>query len=305
MISPETLPDDTPATQVKAAGYVRRLIVNADDFGLHDSINLAVRQGHDQGIITSTSVMTGAPAFAQAVTLAKTMPALSTGVHLTLVSGHTVCPPVQVPSLVDGDGCLPPAYPAFITRYLAGRISLTDIRRELRAQMAKAVRAGLLVSHVDSHQHLHILPGILDVVLDLMDEFAVAAVRVPAEPIFFTGAGGFGLARFAARGALTGVAQWARRRIKRRGKQCPDHFFGMLQGGHMSESALIAIIRRLPTGTGEIMVHPGTDSRLLNQNYTWRYHWQEELAALCSPAVRQTVAQARVRLISYRELGRC
>lgn len=305
MISPERFADNILTTQIKSDGYTRRLIVNADDFGLHDSVNQAVLAGHEHGIITSTSVMTGGRAFAQAVALAKTRPSLSTGVHLTLVSEHTVCPSAQVPSLVDSDGRLPSAYPVFIARYLAGRIELTDIQRELRAQMAKAVQAGLNVSHVDSHQHLHILPGILDVVLDLMDEFAVPSVRVPAEPVFFTGRDSYGLVRFVARGALTGLARWARRCIRRRGKQCPDHFFGMLQGGHMSEAALTAIIRRLPPGTAEIMVHPGTDNNLLGQTYAWHYHWQEELAALCSPAVRQAVDQGRVQLISYRELGRC
>lgn len=304
MLSPQKSADPfiTPANVDESN---RRLIVNADDFGLHGSVNQAVLAGHDHGIITSTSVMTGGQAFVQAVALAKTRPLLSTGVHLTLVSERTVCPPAQVPSLVNSEGRLPQAYPVFIARYLTGRIKLTDIRRELRAQMMKARRAGLTISHVDSHQHLHILPGILNVVLDLMDEFAVPAVRIPAEPVFFTGGTGYGGVRFAARGALTGLAEWARRQVRRRGKQCPDHFFGMLHGGHMTEAALMAVIRRLPPGTAELMVHPGTDSALLGRVYAWHYRWQDELAALCSPAVRQAAVQAGIRLISYRELGQC
>lgn len=281
------------------------LIVNADDFGLHDSVNQAVATGHQQGIITSTSVMTGGQAFVGAVQLAKANPALSIGIHLTLVAEKPVCPPEHVPTLVGESGRLPAAYPVFIARYLAGRIKLADIRRELRAQMARAVQAGLPVSHIDSHQHLHVLPGILDVVLELMDEFAISALRIPAEPVFFIGAGSCGLFRFVSRGGLTALARAARYRVRRQGKRCPDHFFGMLHGGRMDEATLLSVIRRLPPGVSEIMVHPGTDNRLLSQDYPWHYHWQEEFAALCSETVRQALVREQVRLISYRELGPC
>lgn len=282
---------------------MKLLIINADDFGLHPAVNRAVIAGHTGGCITSTSLMPGAAAFDDAVLQAGRHPSLGTGVHLTLVGERPVADPVAIPTLVDDEGRLPGQYPAFIARFLRGRVSMDEIRTELTAQVAKAAAAGVKITHLDSHQHLHVLPGIIDIVLDLAARFDIKALRIPAEPRFFFGGYPCTAGRFVGRFGLSSLASLARIKAKRRGFSVPDHFFGMLAGGNMRQQFLLTILDRLPDGASEIMVHPGDDDAALGALYGWGYHWQEELAALTSPLTRQRLEAGGVKLISFGELG--
>lgn len=282
---------------------MKQLIVNADDFGLHPAVNRAVIAGHTRGCITSTSIMPGGAAFDDAVEQASRQPDLGVGVHLTLVGDRPVADPAAIPSLVDRDGRFADKYPAFIVACLRGRISLAEIRAELAAQIAKAAGTGIAITHLDSHQHLHVLPGIIDIVLDLAAEFDVKALRIPAEPRFFAGGYPYTFGRFAGRFGLSSLASLARRKAARRGLATPGHFFGMLAGGNMRQEYLAAILGRLPDGVSEIMVHPGDDAAALGATYGWDYRWQDELSALTSPATMKLLTAGSIRLISFRELS--
>lgn len=282
---------------------MKRLIVNADDFGIHPLVNAAIIKAHENGCVTSTSLMATGVAFDEAVAFAAGQPRLGIGVHLVLVGERPVSEPGSIPTLVDGEGRLPAQYPAFLASYLTGRISLDEVRSELTAQIAKVAATGLAISHIDSHQHLHVLPGIDDIVFDLAAAFKIKAVRVPAEPPFFTGGYPFSLGRFLGRLGLTVLAARAGRRAKGRGLAAPDHFFGMLAGGNLRQEYLLNIIDSLPPGVSEIMTHPGADDAVLGAGYNWQYSWQAELAGLTSPAVRQSLADRGIDLISFRELG--
>jgi hopanoid biosynthesis associated protein HpnK len=282
---------------------MKMLIVNADDFGLHPAVNRAVIAGHASGCITSTSLMPGGAAFAEAAALAALHPSLGAGVHLTLVGERPVLAPDAVPSLVGADGRFPAQYPAFLARFLRGRVNMTEIRAEFTAQVAKVAAAGVAITHLDSHQHLHVLPGIIEITLDVAAAFGIKALRIPAEPPFFTGGYPCTAGRFLGRFGLSSLASAARRKAKRRGFAVPDHFFGMLAGGNMRGEYLRAIIDRLPDGASEIMVHPGDDDRALGAAYGWGYRWQDELAAVTDGATMQRLATNGIKLISFRELG--
>ena len=280
----------------------RQLIVNADDFGLHSAVNRAIIKGHVAGCITSASLMTGGAAFSEAVALASGHPSLGVGVHLTLVGEKPVLDPARIPSLVDGEGRFPAQYPQFILRYMRRRINLTEVQEELAAQLDKAVSCGVAVTHLDSHQHLHVLPGIIDIVLAIAAKYNVKAVRIPAEPLLFTGGHPFTLGRITGRTGLSLVAVAARRKAQRLKFSVPDHFFGMLAGGNMQAEYLLNIINRLPIGVSEIMVHPGDDEAALTDAYGWPYHWQAELAAVTSARVLDRISELKIKLVSFREL---
>ncbi len=282
---------------------MKMLIVNADDFGLHPAVNRAVIAGHTGGCITSASLMPGGAAFAEAAALAAQHPGLGAGVHLTLVAEKPVLEPAVVPSLVGSDGRFPAQYPAFLARFLRGRVSRAEIRAELTAQIAKVAAAGIAITHLDSHQHLHVLPGIVEIVLDLAAAFGVKALRIPAEQRFFTGGYPCTAGRFLGRFGLSSLASAARRKAQRRGLAVPDHFFGMLAGGNLRGEYLRAIIDRLPDGVSEIMVHPGDDDRAMGAAYGWGYHWQDELAAVTDGETMRRLAAGGIKLISFRELG--
>ena len=282
---------------------MKRLIVNADDFGIHAAVNRGIAAGYNVGIITSTSLMAGGAAFADAVRVAGECPGLGVGVHLTLVGGgDPVLAPQSVPSLLDEAGRFLPSHPVFIARYLAGKISLSEVERELTAQVEKICDAGITPTHFDSHQHLHAMPGVFAVAAKLAARFDIRAIRKPAEPICFLGGMMPSPGRVAGRCALSLLAGWSMRNEKLAGLAVTDHFYGMLAGGQLNENWLQALIDSLPEGSSEIMTHPGLGGEELAQTFPWGYHWEEELKALLSPKVRERIRNGAVQLISFREL---
>ncbi|MBQ7560865.1 MAG: ChbG/HpnK family deacetylase [Synergistaceae bacterium] len=158
---------------------MKKLIVNADDFGRHELINAGIERAFTSGICRSASIMAGGSAFDDAVKIAKSHKNLGIGVHFTLVMGNSVLPHSEIPSLVDNNGKFCDDYIIFAKRYLTGRISINEIRRELSAQLPKIISSRLKISHVDSHQHIHVLPGILEIIMDLADKANIHAIRIP------------------------------------------------------------------------------------------------------------------------------
>ena len=281
---------------------MRRLIVNADDFGLHAAVNRGILAAHTEGIVSSTSLMAGGAAFDDAVRIAKQCPQLGVGVHLTLVGASSLLPVAEVSSLLDESGDFYGSYPLFIKRFLRGKIRLAEVERELAAQIDRVRMAGIQPSHLDSHQHLHVLPGIGGIVLDLARRFSIRAIRIPAEPVAFIGATPATVGRLAGRGGLTMLANLFRQQAAAAGIRTSDHFYGMLAGGQLTEPAILAILRRLPPGDSELMTHPGFADESLADAFRWDYQWDAERQALTAPAVRALLAERQIRLISFREL---
>ena len=281
---------------------MRRLIVNADDFGLHAAVNRGILTAHTEGIVSSTSLMAGGAAFDDAVRIARHCPQLGVGVHLTLVGARPVLPVAEVSSLLDEAGDFYGSYPLFIKRFLRGKIRLAEVERELAAQIDRVRMAGIQPSHLDSHQHLHVLPGIGGLVLDLARRFSIRAIRIPAEPVAFIGATPATVGRLVGRGGLTMLANLFRQHAAAAGIRTSDHFYGMLAGGQLTEPAILAILRRLPPGDSELMTHPGFADESLADAFRWDYQWDAERQALTAPAVRALLAERQIRLISFREL---
>jgi chitin disaccharide deacetylase len=282
---------------VSAAGI--RLIVNADDFGLSQAINHGVVAAHRDGIVTSASVMVNGPAFDDAVALAAQNPALDIGVHLTLTELAPLASRERVSSLLGPDGRFPPHAIDFAHRYLRGSVRLAEVRTELDAQIRLAKSRGLAVSHLDSHQHVHVLPGIARVVAELAREHGIRAVRFPRERLQ-----AYMLANMReARRIVEQVAlNLACMRSPLRKLRHPDRFLGFHFGGRLSERNLETVLRHLPgEGTIELMCHPAaTDSA--GAHAQWGYAGAAERDALTSGRIRQLLQARGVALIGYREL---
>lgn len=274
-----------------------RLIVHADDFGLSEAVNRGVLAAHENGIVTSTSIMAGGDAFAHAVALAKSHPSLDVGVHLTLTEQRPVAD--SVPSLVDGQGRFAPHAAQFALRYLRGSVALADVRAELAAQIRRVREHGIAPSHLDGHQHVHVLPGVAGVVAELARENGIRAVRVPAERVHGYMFGDLSrlkrVAEQLAVGALAGLSPLAPlRRV--------DRFVGFYFGGRLTEQNLRTVLMRLPRrATVELMCHPGLDDPS-GTHADWGYSWAAETAALSSPAIRGLLAERGVQLIGYRDV---
>lgn len=282
---------------------MKKLIVNADDFGLHSSINRGIIKGHEEGFITSTSIMPSALAYEEAVELAKAHPKLGIGIHLTLVGGvPSVLPKEKVSSLLDAQGLFVPDYVAFAKNYYTGRVKQQELEAELRAQIERALAAGINITHIDSHQHTHVLPGINSLVTRLAKEYNIRAMRIPKEPYFFKGGFPTGIGRLIGRSGLSFCADMARWNADSKKIKHPDCFFGMLAGGNLSPVLVRNIIEALPEGVSEIMTHPGLDADILGGIYTWGYHWEQELSSYLDEQNKQLLAAKNIETINFGDL---
>ena len=279
---------------------MKSLIVNADDFGLHTEINKGIIKGYQEGFITSTSLMCSAPAFDNAVELARQNLGLGIGIHLTLVgSVPSVLAKEKISSLVDANGLFPENYVVFAKKFYTGQIKMVQLELELRAQIEKALATGLNITHVDSHQHTHVLPGMSGLVVKLCNEYKIKYIRIPKEGYFFSGGFVGGLGRKIGRAGLSFCASLAAVQAKKAGLIYPQSFFGMLAGGNLNEVLVGNIITALPEGVSEIMTHPGLNKQELDKNFTWDYHWEDELKAFLSDKNKNLLEQHKVALINF------
>src|ERR1051325_5584813 len=140
---------------------MKRLIVNADDFGMTSGVNRAVIDAHTLGMVTSTSLMATGDAFDAAVTVAA-MQEISIGCHIVLLEGAPLLPPESIPSLAtrngDGSPCFRRRLGEFIRAATLGLLPGEEIKREATAQIEKLQRAGIHLTHADTHKHAHVFP---------------------------------------------------------------------------------------------------------------------------------------------------
>lgn len=281
---------------------MKKLIVNGDDFGLHPSVDQAILQACRAGCLKSASFMATGGAAEEAADIARREPGLSVGLHFSLVAEKPVSPAEKISSLVESNGSFPADHRAFIGKYLRGQINLREVAIECEAQLRRMEKLGLQPSHFDSHQHLHALPGITEVCIDAMKRHGIKRMRCPAEGYFFRGGLPLEPVRFLQRGGLTFLAQRAGQKARRQGIKMPDHFFGMMGGGQMTGKNLRLIIRQLPEGISEVMIHPGANRELLENKYGWGYSWEGELKAVTETETRELLRALRIEATSYRAL---
>lgn len=280
----------------------KQLIINADDFGIHPAVNEAVHKAATEGILTSTSLMAGGDAFDEAVEMARSMPSLGIGIHLTLVGGiKPVLPPSEVPSLTWDNGVFCHDYGKLIVRDLEGKISLSEVYAEWDAQIQKIMNTGLPVTHMDGHQHMHMWPHFYPIARDLAKKYHISCMRVPDEDVLFGMKDGH-IIRWAAKNGLSLLSRMHRPDLKKNHIRTNDHFFGMLYGGHLSPERFAKFILQTKPGITEIMCHPSADTRAMEDTFHWGYHGEDELAGLLADINRELIEKKQITLISYRDV---
>jgi hopanoid biosynthesis associated protein HpnK len=288
----------------RRAGLVgpARLVVNADDFGLCPEINAGVAASFDRGIVSSASLLPSGDSFDEAVELARARPALDLGIHLALTQTRPQAPAHEIASLVDGSGRFPANWRTFAVRYLRRGLRPAEVERELRAQIEKALSTGLSFSHLDSHQHVHMLPSVLPIAARLANEYRLGAVRYPCQRrTVQSSRAGHSLRRRAELSLLRGLCRLGRGALHGNGLVTPDDFRGFAEAGRWCPERLIDTIRDLDPGLTEIGCHPGADDGV-DAQLGWGYGWEGELAALTSPEVLTALDHSGVKLTTYREL---
>lgn len=280
----------------------RRIIINADDFGLCDGVNEAVAQAHTEGVLTSATIMANMPAAQQAVKIAKKLPNLGVGVHLNLTEGRPLFKDTSVSRLLDNDGQFACSPFKLSLLSLAGHKVREAIRAELAAQIQWVIDNDLKPTHLDSHKHIHTFPQLFSIVCQLAVRFQITAIRWSFEPkelsqIPWPLTGEDGRKR----------AQKIRIMAKINRTQNPDFLktdalLGIAHTGKIDVNFFKAVALYNSAATVELMTHPGyvdglepAKTRLLHQR-------KVELEALCNRRTRQYFEDAGVKLVHYGKL---
>ena len=273
---------------------MRQLIVNADDFGRSSSVNRAVARCHQEGILTSASLMVAGEAAEEAVALARSLPRLGVGLHLTLVRGRCTADPATLPGLVQPDGSFDSHPVRAGLRYFFQRDLRAALRREIEAQFAAFHRTGLPLDHVNGHLHIHLHPTVFSLLLGhLLQTPRPIPCRLPREPFLLhvrTGHPGrwaYRLSHALIFGLLTA---WARPKLRRHRIPHTDRLFGLLETGRIDIDYLLRLLTQLPEGTAELYTHPDEN------------HAPHEVEALTNPQVRSQIQAAGIKLIRYADL---
>lgn len=287
---------------------MKRLIVNADDFGFTSGVNRAIVEAHTRGVVTSSTLMAKGRAFTEALELTRTVPTLSLGCHVVLIDGEPTTEPDTIPSLTQ-DGRFRDDLKSFAVRALTGRMNPGEIETEASAQIRKIQAAGVPVSHVDTHKHTHLFPAILRPVLRAAAACGVKAVRNPFGPKFPLRSSQLlarpGLwTRYAEVRVLGRFSGKFRDAVYREGFSTTDGTLGIEVTGTVDETLFRAIAESVPDGTWEFVCHPGyNDADLQAARTRLRESREMELRVLTLPGAREALAKDGVELISYRDLG--
>jgi chitin disaccharide deacetylase len=285
---------------------VRRLIINADDFGLTSGVNRAIAEANRSGALTSATMMANARAFPEAAAMAKELPSLRTGCHVVLIDGDPVS--ANLPTLTKGSLGFRSSLKEFALTAVRRQVSADEIQQETDAQIRKIQSQGITLTHVDSHKHTHMLPHVLRPVLRAAKACGIRAVRNPFEP-FRAWPRGAVLAtpglwlRSAGVTTFQMFAPEFRRTLKEEGMLSTDGTVGIAATGKLDQKMLLRILTALPEGDWELVCHPGySDSDLKAAGTRLTASRETELAALTSLETKEALARQKIELISYAEL---
>lgn len=280
--------DSSP--QPTAAG--RRLIVNADDFGRSASINQAVIRAHQEGILTTASLMVNEPTCGEAVEMAKQNPSLGVGLHLTLLMGRSALPQSEIPGLVNARQEFrdDPVKVGFLYFFRGGLRE--QLRKEIHAQFARFRATGLPLDHVNGHLHLHLHPTVFRILMEDADKLGIQRMRLTRDPFWLDVPLARGQRLYRASHAFIYMilSGRARARFAKKNIRHTRRVFGLLQNSRVDEAYVSKLLPRLPAGDSELYSHPSLDN------------FKHEFEALISPRVKEQAKTLGIRLIRYQDL---
>ena len=279
-----------------------RLIFNGDDYGRALSINEAIIRAHEEGVLTSASLMVTGEALDDAVARAREHPTLAAGLHIVVLDARSALPSSLAPHLVDARGFLPRDPFQIGVRCFFNPMVRAELRREIIAQFERFCDTGLPLTHVDGHWLMHLHPTVFSILIPLAEQYGAAGIRLPRDDLWLS-------LKLDRDGVVTKVTwasvyailcRLARRRLNRSPVAFTDRVYGLLQTGRMHEAFVVGLLRHMSPEirSAELYFHPCTES------------WGEpygpnpgDLAALLSPRVRQAVQERGAELTNYAALG--
>jgi predicted glycoside hydrolase/deacetylase ChbG (UPF0249 family) len=289
---------------------VKRLIINADDFGLTEGVNRAICELHAAGVVTSATLMANAEQTVPAAHAAAALPHLGAGCHIVLVDGKPILPAAQIPTLIDprsrpdSPARFRPTLAVFVADLVRGRIREADIEAEATAQIRSLLDAGVPITHIDTHKHTHMFPGALRPVLRAAVRCNVRAVRNPFEPrwsLATTPKAGM-LRRLQVR-FLASRRRYFLEQTRLMNLATPNGALGVLATGTLDIITLRRLLRALPDGDWELVCHPGYHDDALDAAGTrLRESREVERAALLQAVPEALAADPDLSLIHFGQI---
>jgi hopanoid biosynthesis associated protein HpnK len=281
---------------------LKRLIVNADDFGLSPEVNAGIMRAYRDGILRSASLMVAEPAARAAAELARDNPGLDVGLHAVVCRGRSMLDASRLGAAVGASGEFIDSPVGAGMRYFFDRSMRTAMTDELRAQVERHLELVGYLNHIDGHLNFHVHPLFADILVDLAVEYKVPCIRLPRERVTTT----LRLRQDnAARKLIESMifrtlSRRTRRLMAARGLSSTDALFGLHQSGHLSEDYVVGVIDRIRDGTTELYFHPAADIGGIPPSP----EAQLEVAILTSPRVRDAIERNGIELITFADLGR-
>jgi chitin disaccharide deacetylase len=283
---------------------MKKVIVTGDDFGLALPVNEAIVEAHRSGALTTASLMVGEKFARDAIEKARQHPSLKVGLHLVVVEGRPVSEPGRIADLVDGSG----AFSSNLTRAGFKYFFYPGIRKqleaEIRAQFEAFCRTGLVLDHVNAHNHMHFHPTVLRLILKVGKEYGLKAVRLPNEPPIRSW-------KVARKSPGSRLCSWIflypwigvmKCLLRRAGIRHNDFLFGMADSGSMTLDLALGFIRNLPAGVTELCFHPATRRSPEIDSTMPDYRHQEEFKALTSKALIELLQESGIQKIAFSDL---
>jgi predicted glycoside hydrolase/deacetylase ChbG (UPF0249 family) len=285
---------------------MKRLIINADDFGLAPGVNRAIVELQQAGALSSATLMANGPFFSPAVYLAFAQPSLAVGCHVVLVDGTPCLRPAEVPSLVDprNGSSFRTTVGSFFADLLRGRIREEEIEAEAVAQIRRIQSSGITVSHIDSHKHVHAFPRVLAPLLRAARQCGVRCVRNPFEPWWSLKATRpAGTVRRLQVHVMRTQGRAFTRLTREHGMLTADGSMGLLATGILNDAVLLDLLRAMPAGTWELVCHPGYSDRALDEARTrLRASREVERSALLAVIPEAIKSDSGLALIDFHQL---
>ena len=281
---------------------MKRLIVNADDFGSSPEVNAGIIRAHRDGILRSASLMVAEPAARAAAEMARDNPALDVGLHAVVCRGRSILGASRLGAAVSASGEFTDNPVAAGMRFFFDRSMRTAMTEELRAQVERHLELVGYLNHIDGHLNFHVHPLFADILVNLAVEYKVPCIRLPRERVMTT----LHLRRdHAARKLVESIifhtlSRRTRRMMAERGLVSTDALFGLHQSGHLSEDYVVGVIDRVRDGATELYFHPAADIGGVPP----AAEGQIEVEILTSRRVRDAIDRNGIELITFADLAK-
>ena len=281
---------------------MKRLIVNADDFGLSAEVNAGILRAHRDGILRSASLMVAEPYARAAAEIARDNPALDVGLHAVVCRGRSMLDASRLGAALRAPGEFIDSPVGAGMRYFFDRSMRAAMTDELRAQVERHLELVGYLNHIDGHLNFHVHPLFADILVKLAVEYKVPCIRLPRERVMTT----LRLRQdHAPRKLIESIifrtlSRRTSRMMAERGLSSTDALFGLHQSGHLSEDYIVGVIERIRDGTTELYFHPAADIGGVPP----AVEAQLEVEILTSARVREAIERNGIELITFAELAK-